>query len=481
MSIAQKNYINGEWCMPQRALSVELRDSSTGEFLLAQRAASALELEKALQAAQKVHMDHEWASLSNEVRADRLERVAEELDEVGEDIAAADSRTTGVLLSSTRHMGLLCAATFRVAAQTLRDIPGHPGFAGPHGQLRLERLPLGVAAIIAPWNAPSGIACHKLASALAAGCPVLYKPSEWAPLSAQIIAGAFSRADLPAGLFQLLHGDAETGATLVRDKRVAAVSFTGGLAGGRSVAAACAEQIKPAQLELGGNNPLIVLEDADVDAAVEGIVTALITLNGQWCRALGRLLVHEARMEEVLNTVLETLTEIKMGSAFSEDADMGPMAHRAHRDLIAAAVQRWVEEGGEAHQPTPVPETEGYFFPPTLVTGLPPSATQEEIFGPVAAVHSFADDNEAVQLANGVPYGLAAYVFGSEERANRVANQLHTGVVKLNAVTLLSLNPMAPRPAWKLSGLGDEGTLETFEFFRGSRVVGAAGPAPAAA
>jgi acyl-CoA reductase-like NAD-dependent aldehyde dehydrogenase len=347
--------------------------------------------------------------------------------------------------------------------------------AGPFGDVLLERLPLGVAAVIAPWNAPSGIACHKLASGLAAGCPVILKPSEWAPGSARIIAEAVAAADLPAGTFQMLHGAAATAGLLVADERVAAVSFTGGLPGGRAVAHACAEGIKPVQLELGGNNPLVVLADADLEASAAGIVYALTTLNGQWCRALGRLLVHESVQAELLARVEEQLHNLVIGSSLAAESTMGPLVHQHHREQVLASIDRYQEQGGTVIRGGELPALDGWFVQPCLITGLSAQLTQQEIFGPVATVHTFSSDAEAVALANQTPFGLAAYVFGEENHCWDVARQTRAGSIKINGVSLLNLNPQAPRPAWGLSGLGDEGTRETMEFFRGNRVIGVAG------
>lgn len=325
-----------------------------------------------------------------------------------------------------------------VAMGLVREANEESTLPGPYGDVLLQRLPLGVAAVIVPWNAPSGIACHKLASALAAGCPTILKPSEWAPASAQVIAETLVEAGLPEGVFQILHGGGDTGGMLVTDERTAAVSFTGGLQGGRAVAHACAEGIKPAQLELGGNNPMLVLEDAKLDAAADGVVAALTTLNGQWCRALGRLLVHRSLQAELLQRVAQKMEKLSIGSSMSPDSTMGPLVHAAHRRHVQEAVQRYGAMGAAVISYGELPELDGWFFAPTLVTGLKPELTLEEIFGPVA-------------------------------------RGIRTGGTKINGVSMLNLNPQAPRPAWGLSGLGDEGTRETFEFFRGSRLIGVAG------
>lgn len=472
--MALRNYIEGRWEAPGLLLDRSVCDANTGAELFAQCASTPQQIERAVQLAAATHQNKTWSGASADERAAVLNRIGDEILKRADAIATADAQATGVVIALTTKFTQVCAGAFRQAAQLLLQTPAPTERDGPFGPLAIERLPLGPAAVIAPWNAPAGIAAHKVASALAAGCPVLLKPSEWAPLSAQLITEAANAAGLPAGMLQLLHGAGEVGAALVADERVRAVSFTGGLAAGRAVAAACAQGIKPAQLELGGNNPLIVLADAHLPAAIEGVVAALTTLNGQWCRALGRLLVHESLEAPLLAGVMARLSTLRLGSSLDTASEMGPLVSRGHRDHVIEQLAKLRALGGTAHQTTVLPELAGWFHAPTLVTGLAPEATLDEIFGPVATVHRFADDAEAVALANQTPFGLAAYVFGEEPHAWQLAREVRAGLVKINAVTMLNLHPQAPRPAWGLSGLGDEGTVETFEFFRGTKVTGVA-------
>lgn len=472
---ALKNYIAGGWETPLERLGASVCDANDGQALFPQLASSAEQIERALACAAQAHASGAWLRLNPRERAEALNRVADEILARGDAIARADAQATGVVIELTSKFVQICVGAFRKAAQLILSPPASPARAGPHGPLAIERLPLGPAAIIAPWNAPAGIAAHKVASALAAGCPVLLKPSEWAPRSAQLMTEAAVAAGLPSGMLQLLHGAGDVGAALCRDERVRAVSFTGGLTAGRAVAAACAHGIKPAQLELGGNNSLLVLADADLPAAIDGVVTALTTLNGQWCRALGRLLVHRSISTALLDGVMQRLSGLRLGHSLHHDTQMGPLVSAAHRARVGAQLEALQALGGTLHQSTPLPPLAGWFLAPGLVTGLAPEQTLDEIFGPLAVVHEFGDEEEAVALANQTPYGLAAYVFGAEERAWQVARQLQAGLIKINAVSMLNLHPQAPRPAWGLSGLGDEGTLETFEFFRGTRVIGVAG------
>jgi phenylacetaldehyde dehydrogenase len=468
------DWIAGRRVAPARALGTFLVDPNDGTRLEEQRATSPEALETALATAADAHARGVWSGRTPEERADALDRMATSLEGRASAMAHADARTTGVVITTTSLLASLVPHILRGAARELRAGILRSTLDGAHGGVEVLREPWGPAAVIAPWNAPSAIATHKVASALAAGCPVVLKPSEWAPHACRLLAEAAAEADLPPGVFQLVHGGAETGAKLVADARVAAVSFTGGLVGGRAVARACAESLKPVQLELGGNNPLVVLEDADLDAASDGIVAALTTLNGQWCRALGRLLVHESHKATLLEKVLARLATVRLGSSLDRSSGMGPLVHEAHAQSVRDAVAALVRLGGKALASTPLPALPGAFVAPTLVTGLDVHAAAHEIFGPVATVHTFSSDEEAVGQANASPFGLAAYVFGREERALRVARRVRAGSIKVNGVTLFGLHPLAPRPAWGLSGLGDEGTRETLLFFTGTRVVGVA-------
>lgn len=472
----QQNYINGQWQHPELDLQQSLHNANTGEAIGKQYSSSEGQISSAIQCASAAFANGGWSELSYAERADYLDKIAHNMGQHSHSIKICDALQTGVLQSLTSQFASVCAMAFRNAARLLRTLPAEQHYEGDHqNPVILQRLPLGVAAIIAPWNAPSGIACHKIASALAAGCPVIFKPSEWAAGSAQAIAQAIVDADLPHGVFQLLHGNGKVGAVLCADDRVAAVSFTGGALGGQAVGGVCGANIKPAQLELGGNNALVVLESADLDAAAAGVIGGLTTLNGQWCRALGRLIVHSAVADELLDKVKQRLAKLVIGPSTSPDSQMGPLVHQGHWQHVQQRIAEYAELGAGLIRPTPVPtELKGWFMAPTLITGLRGGQCLEEIFGPAATVHNFNSAEQATQLANQTQYGLAAYVFGEEKPAWQMARTLRAGVIKINGVSLFALRGDLPRAAWGKSGLGDEGTSETFEFFRGTRVIGVA-------
>ncbi len=467
--------IDGERVAPTEALGAWICNANDGTRLVEQRASSDRALERALACADRAHASGVWSEASPLDRAAVLERVASQLEARLPDIALADAATTGVVVSLTRKIAAIAPHAFRGAAALLRAGDLARELAAPSGTVDVWREPWGPAAIIAPWNAPGAIAAHKTASALAAGCPVILKPSEWAPHACNVMADALEGSGVPTGVFQMLHGGGRIGARLVADARVRAVSFTGGLAAGLAVARACAEQMRPVQLELGGNNPLVVLSDADIELASRGIVLGLTTLNGQWCRAVGRVLVHAKVADRLLTRTLERLADVALGSSLDADSEMGPLAYAAHHARVLEALTGLEKKGGTLHATTKLPALAGYFCAPTLVTGVAAGDARDEIFGPVATVHMFDDDGDAIALANDSPFGLAGYVFGADEaRARTVARKLRAGSIKVNGVSLLALHNGAPRPAWGLSGFGDEGARETLAFFGGHRVVGVA-------
>ena len=471
-----QNYIAGQWQTPAIELAQGLYNASTAEQIGVQRSSDAKQIAQAIDSAAQAFNSGKWSQLSYAVRAGYMDKIAANLAEHAETIANADALQTGVVVSLTNQFAKVCGLAFSGAASLLRSLDEEQQLQGSHNNLIvMQRLPLGVAAIIAPWNAPSGIACHKLASALAAGCSVIFKPSEWAAGSAQAIAQAIVAADLPEGVFQMLHGDGKVGAAICASDKVAAVSFTGGAQGGQAVGSVCGANIKPAQLELGGNNALVVLADADLNAVADGVITGLTTLNGQWCRALGRLIVDQAVADDLLVLIKQKLAQVRIGNASDINSQMGPLVHQGHLQHVTERVADYVALGGTIHQSSELPdELAGWFYPPTIISGLRGDQCLEEIFGPVATLHTFSSDEQAIELANQTAYGLAAYVFGEEQHSWQVARGLRAGVIKINGVSLFALRPDLPRAAWGKSGLGDEGTRETFEFFRGTRVIGVA-------
>ena len=465
--------VAGEWAACAAPLGFSLEDPTTGRTHRASVGSSAQRVEAALAAADALGA---WDATAAE-RADVLDAVATSVEAEVPRIVAREAFATGVPISQTSILGVILGGAFRLAAAQLRE--GWLSTSMPREDGRLayvERLPWGPAACVVPWNAPAPMAAHKVANALAAGCPTILKPSELAPYGSERLAVAIDAALRTAGagvaVDELEQRGGRAGAALVGDARIRAVSFTGGLVGGRAVAAYCARDVKPVQLELGGNNPLVVLPDAPTADVARAAVDLLTTLNGQWCRALGRLIVPADRESEILDAIAARLSTLVIGEPLDLGTQFGPLVHSKHRAAVAEARDALLAAGGRAI-PSPAVPAEGNYLAPTLIAGVDPAHTRAEIFGPVAAVHSYRTIDEAVALANGTDHGLEAYVFGDDtDAALAVARRIRAGEVKVNGSSIMSLHLFTPRPAWGLSGFSEEGTAETLRFFTNPRVVG---------
>ena len=467
------NYIGGEFSPPTVSLGRDICDANSGGAMQAQMGVSLEGASAALDYADTCYRETDWER-DIPARITALNSMADYLavPESIDTIARSDALTTGVVIGTTRKLANMLPILFRHAADMLEAGLLEETRAGPLGDVTCFRRAWGPALLISPWNGPTPIGAHKLASAIAAGSPAIIKPSVWTPHSAIIMAKAAHAAGLSKGAVNLVMGDRNSARTLLYDPRIKAVSFTGGKGGGQAVAKACADTFRPTQLELGGNNALVVLEGADLDRAAAGIVFGLANLNGQWCRALGRILVHAPLKAALLDKVMERLSVLKLGASTDPNSEMGPQAHIKQYEDIKRAIERLTHRGGHALSVTQLPELDGYFVAPTIIDGCRPEDTRDENFGPVAVIHTFDTEAQALQLANDPPFGLAGYVYGPQEGALKFAREMRTGSVKVNGYSLLALRGDFPRGAWEQSGLGEEGGRESILFFTGSRVVG---------
>ncbi len=406
-------------------------------------------------------------------------------------MALLEALSTGVGLLSCKGNVAWAQSTFNIDPANISSLIG-TSFDGAFGRIDTARLPWGPALIIGPWNAPVSTVASKIAIALAVGCPVILKPSEWAPRGTDLMGRAIHAAGLPAGVFQMIHGGANIGAMLVNDPRVRCVQFTGSETVGRTVARACVEQLKPCLLELGGSSPMLVLEDADVPTAAAGVLRGLTLLNGQWCCGLNRLLVHTSLLEPLLVEVLARLKTLAVGPSdvaapAGQPEPLGPLCHAAYAQQLRELVADLQAKGGVAHAPTLLPADPalagGNFFAPTLVTGVAHAECLAEIFGPVATVHSFASDAEALAMANAAPGFLMGAVYTRDlERGLRLASQFRASICMVNGQEF-GLNTGGPEhPAvsfWGTSGFGRDCSQEALvSFFTGSRATGVNGFMP---
>ncbi|GES15129.1 betaine-aldehyde dehydrogenase [Acrocarpospora macrocephala] len=326
------------------------------------------------------------------------------------------------------------------------------------GNSLILREPAGVVGAITPWNYPLHQAVCKVAAALAAGCTVVLKPSEVAPLAAYALADVLHDAGLPAGVFNLISGPGPVvGEALASHPLVDVVSFTGSTRAGRRVAALAAESVKRVALELGGKSANIILPDADLEKAVASGVSHAYVNSGQTCSALTRMLVHWDQYDDAVALAVAAARTFTVGDPFAEGTRLGPLVSAAQRDRVIRYINTGQEEGARlVTGGTDYPLERGYYVEPTVFAGVAPGMTieQEEIFGPVLSIVPFGSEDEAVAIANGTPYGLAGAVWaGSEERAVSVARRLRTGQVSINGGRF---NALAPFGGYKQSGIGRE-------------------------
>ena len=357
---------------------------------------------------------------------------------------------------SRRIQAGLPAAVMESYARLLVDYP----FEERIGNSLVVKEPVGVAACITPWNYPLHQVVAKVAPALAAGCTVVLKPSELAPLSAFILAEIVHEAGIPAGVFNLVTGTGEVvGEALVSHPAVDMVSFTGSTGAGRRVAELAAQSVKRVALELGGKSAAIILEDADLPAAVKATVAACFLNSGQTCNALTRMLVPESLYEQAADLAVEAAGGYVVGDPFADNTRLGPLVSARQRDRVREYIRTGIAEGAEllcGGPDIPQGRDNGYYVQPTVFGRVHPGMTiaREEIFGPVLAIITYRDEDEAVRIANDTNYGLAGAVWsGDGERAVRVARRMRAGQVDINGG---SFNILAPFGGCKQSGYGRE-------------------------
>jgi 5-carboxymethyl-2-hydroxymuconic-semialdehyde dehydrogenase len=408
-----------------------------------------------------------WSTTPAAQRAAVLQAIAAGIEKRVEDLAVVETADNGSLLRSHRRSVMpRVAHNFRFFAEWLGQLDGGELEIREHRQ-RVSWQPAGVTAVITPWNAPLMLASWRIAPALAAGNTVVAKPPELAPLTASLLADITRDAGLPDGVFNVVQGlGPEAGAPLVAHPDVARVSFTGSVATGRAVAAAAGAQLTPVSLELGGKSALVVFADADLDLAVANAVEQYDNA-GQVCLAGSRLLVEEPVAAEFTERLLQRIAGLRQGDPRDEQTSIGPNISRAHLEKVDGFVQRAIADGarvlagGGALAGAPGP-----YYRPTLLAGARPGAEilTEEVFGPVLTLQTFAGEDEAVDLANGTSYGLAAMLFtGDRARAERAADRLVAGTVWVNCFFVRDLR--APFGGARNSGIGREGGTWSFDFY----------------
>lgn len=472
-----QNYIADEWTGCANAGDAWNVDPNTREPVHRLATTPPDDVERALRHAEQAYDATPWDEDARRDRAELLERVAAIVEGRVEDIARADALASGTPIAVTRAVAAFLPFRIRAAAADLLAIPRVTALAAGGRDVRLFKVPWGPAAILTPWNGPSFIPAAKVTSAIAAGCPVILKPSEHAPSSAQLVVECFVEAGLPRGALQLVHGTGDVGARLTADPRIKIVSFTGGPGAGRAIARAAAEDFKVLQLELGGNNPVVVLDDADLDVTADGILEGMTKLNGQWCEGPGKVLAPNTMVAPLLEALTERIAKLVVGHSLDEDSQVGPISNEPHFRTLDSRIAGLRDLGASIHQPARLPDLDGFFLSPTVAVGADPARATAELFGPLVSVHGVDSTEEAVRIANAAPSGLDAYVFGSDtDRAIEVGARLVAGEVRVNGAKIADLGDDSAQSFWGPAGLGGHGPAESVRVFCGDRVVGVDDP-----
>jgi succinate-semialdehyde dehydrogenase/glutarate-semialdehyde dehydrogenase len=459
-------FVDGKWTGGS-AGSFAVLDPSTGAQITAVPRAGADDVTAAVSAAADALPG--WVATPPRERSEVLRRTFEAMIARREELAFLMSLEMGKSIADARGEVAYAAEFFRWFAEEAVRIGGELRTA-PSGANRILtfRKPVGVALLLTPWNFPAAMATRKIAPALAAGCTVVLKPADDTPLTALLLASMLSDAGAPAGVVNVLTTDdpAALVATALADERVRKLSFTGSTGVGRQLLRQAADRVVNCSMELGGNDPFIVLDDADLDAAVDGAMLAKMRNGGQACTAANRFLVQESVAEGFGARLAARMAELRMGPGTAEDTQLGPMINARAVDGIADKVDRSVAAGASAVLGGSRPSGPGFFYPATVLTGVPrdSAVATEEVFGPVAPIIAVADEDDALAIANGTEMGLTGYVYsGSLARGLSVAERMEVGMVGLNRG--LVSDPAAPFGGVKQSGLGREGGFEGIDAY----------------
>jgi succinate-semialdehyde dehydrogenase / glutarate-semialdehyde dehydrogenase len=405
-----------------------------------------------------------WAATPPRQRAEILRKAYELMTARAEQFARLMSAENGKSLRDARGEATYAAEFFRWYAEEAVRIEGTL-MRAPSGANRIltMRQPIGVSVLVTPWNFPAAMATRKIAPALAAGCPVVLKPAGETPLTALAIAALLSEAGVPDGVVNVLTSR-KSGATvsaMLHDPRVRKLSFTGSTEVGRILLHEAADTVINSSMELGGNAPFLVFEDADIDAAVEGAMIAKMRNGGEACTAANRFYVHEAVADKFTAAFASRLKSLVMGPGLEEATELGPLVNEDTRSKVAELVDEAAGSGADIVTGGRAPGRKGYFYEPTLLDGVSAEAAilNTEIFGPVAPVVRFSDEADAIRWANATEFGLVAYVYTQDlRRGLRVSEALESGMIGLNRG--LVSDPAAPFGGVKQSGLGREGAHE---------------------
>lgn len=469
-----KLYINGEFVNAVDGGTFENINPFTNEVINDIASGQKADIDKAVQAA-KAAFEGEWGQLKLAERLDYVYKIGDLIEQHTNEIALLESLDTGLPISQTKKQVARSAQNFRFYADQVKSqLYGESYQVDDEFINYTVREPVGVAGLITPWNAPFMLETWKVAPALATGNTVVLKPAEWSPLTANRMAEIIDQAGLPKGVFNIVHGFGETaGDALVKHPDVPLISFTGETKTGSTIMKNGADALKRFSMELGGKSPIIVFEDADLDRALDAATWGVFSFNGERCTANSRLYLHEDIADEFIEKLKQRVENIKVGDPLDDETQVGPLISRPHYENVTNYMRIAKEEGCEIFSGN-IPEEfgRGNFVAPTILLNASNEmrVVQEEIFGPVIAVMTFKDEEEVIEKANDVRYGLAGYVWTNDiKRGHRVAHAIDSGMLWVNSQNVRDLR--APFGGYKHSGIGREGGHYAFDFYTEQKIV----------
>ncbi len=467
-------YINGSWSKGNGE-RFDVINPATEEVLASVASADIADADAALDAAEAAMAD--WAARTPRQRSEVLRKAWELMTAKLDHFAHLITLENGKARTDAMGEATYAAEFFRWFAEEAVRADGLITHAPASGaRIMVQHKPAGLAVLVTPWNYPAAMGTRKIAPALAAGCGVIIKPASETPLTMLALMPLLEEAGVPAGLVNVLPSK-RTGALvdhMLHDPRVRVVSFTGSTGVGRKLLHSAADQVLKPAMELGGNAPCIVFDDADMDTAIEGTMLAKMRNLGEACTAANRIYVHEDVAEEFTRRLTERMESLKVGDGTDPSVDVGPLVNADTRDKVAEFVADAVAKGAKVECGGSIPNGKGFFYPPTVLSNVPENAecVRDEIFGPVAAIQTFTDQEDVIRRANDTEYGLVAYVFSEDfKRALQVCERLDYGMVGLNRG--LVSDPAAPFGGTKQSGLGREGGHEGMLEFMETQYISA--------
>ncbi|MEV6139081.1 5-carboxymethyl-2-hydroxymuconate semialdehyde dehydrogenase [Nocardia sp. NPDC051990] len=469
-----QHYIDGQFVDSVDDDTFEVLDPVTNETYVRAAAGKKADIDRAVRAARTAFTEGPWPKMLPRERSRVLHRIADLVESRDARLAELESFDSGLPITQALGQARRAAENFRFFADLI-VAQADDTYKVPGRQINyVNRKPIGVAGLITPWNTPFMLESWKLAPALATGNTVVLKPAEFTPLSASLWAGIFEEAGLPRGVFNLVNGMGEdAGDALVKHPDVPLISFTGESRTGQIIFGNAAPYLKGLSMELGGKSPAVVFADADLDAAIDATIFGVFSLNGERCTAGSRILVQREVYDEFVERYAAQAERVRVGYPHDPDTEVGALVHPEHYEKVMSYVEIGKGEarlvaGGD--RPAEFPT--GNFVRPTVFADVKPDARifQEEIFGPVVAITPFDTEDEALELANGVKYGLAAYIWTKDlQRAHNFSQAVEAGMVWLNSNNVRDLR--TPFGGVKASGLGHEGGYRSIDFYTDQQAV----------